>query len=464
LNELDIAAIAGYFVLLLVVAFFTRRTRSFGEFATGRHSVPTLMVFASLAATIVGPGFSVGFAAQGWGSGFLFYGLALAYALQVVLVGIFVAPRITAFREASSLGDIMRIKYGALAQLLTGVVSVGLCIGFTAIMGKVGGASLNAVTGWPPEICLTLVTGTTALITLTGGLRATIATEGVQFALMCIVVATLCVLLATRLDDLSVVARDAARLGSEAAAKMQGWQVVGVVVSFFLGEALIPPYVNRALAAKSQATASKGFVLAGLFCVIWLAMVSFLGIAAHGVLPPESPGDGVFITLGRTLLPVGLFGVLLAAVLAIVMSSQEAVLNAGSVSAVRDIIGVVAPRQTKAHSLMLARVFTFVFALVAIFAAQYAPSIIDGLLLLYSIWAPTILVPLLLGLYLRRTRPLAGVLSIVAGGGVSLLWQAVLGEPGGVPAILVGLAAALAAYAIGHTASRQVMSPEGVTE
>jgi SSS family solute:Na+ symporter len=242
---------------------------------------------------------------------------------------------------------------------------------------------------------------------------------------------------------------------------LTGWQIFGIVLSFMVGECLIPPYANRALAAKTESASKKGFVAAGLFCAVWLAMVALLGVVAHGYLPPGTSGDDVFITLAQKALPVGLFGLLLAAVIAIVMASQESVLNSSAVAFVRDIVGVAYTPSERA-ALFLAKVSTLVFAAAAVYAAQYAPSIIDGLLVLYSIWAPTILLPLILGLYMRNTKPAAGVLSILAGGTASLVWQTLLHEPYGVPAILIGLVAAALGYLVGQlTGSGMMLSKQG---
>jgi len=138
LGRLDAAAIVLYFLLMGVFGYLTRRNRNFHEFAVGKHSVPALMIFASLAATIVGPGFSVGFTAKGYTSGYLFYFLCLSYALQTIGSGIFLAPRLSRHRDCATLGDVMHKSYGKPAQVLTGIVSVGLLVGFTAVMGKIG--------------------------------------------------------------------------------------------------------------------------------------------------------------------------------------------------------------------------------------------------------------------------------------------------------------------------------------
>lgn len=246
LHPLDIAAVAGYFVTMCVLGYLTRRNKTFSEFAVGGRSIPTTMIFASLAATIVGPGFSVGITSKAWDQGFLIYFLTVTYASQTLLSGLLFAPRLALERDCNTLGDVMRKRYGRFTHLLTGILSVGLCIGFTAVMGKIGGIILHSITNWPLLVCIVAVTGATALLTFTGGLRATIATEGVQFSLKAIIVPVMLLLAVWKshvpLSELSVRASD---LAATAFKGMTAWQLIGIAVSFALGELLIPPYANR---------------------------------------------------------------------------------------------------------------------------------------------------------------------------------------------------------------------------
>lgn len=449
LHPLDVAAVVGYFLLMVVLGFLTRRTKTFKEFAVGRRSIPVVMIFASLSATIVGPGFSIGVTSKSWTMGFAFYLVMLTYAAQTLLTGFLFGPRLTQERDCSTLGEVMKKRYGKFTQFLTGVLSAGLCIGFTAVMGKIGASILQDITNWPWAVCLVAVTGTTALLTFTGGLRATIATEAVQFSLKAIIV-PLMLLLAVYKSSSSIaqMSQQASAVTRTTLAGMGGWQVLGLLVSFAFGEMLIPPYANRALAAKDEATSRSGFLSSGVFIVMWLAIVAAIGAVAHGVVAPDTKPDDVFIAVGKAVLPSGLFGLLLAAIVAIVMSSQESVLNSAAVAFVRDGIGAFSRPDDK-RDLLFVKISTLCIAVLAIFAAQVAPSIIDGLLILYSIWAPTILVPLIAGLYLKNPRPLASWLSILGGAMASLGCQFTK-EAHDIPAILAGLLVAGVCYVAGH--------------
>ena len=447
----DLVGIIGYFAFVGIFAYLTRRTRTFSEFSLGGQKVPAVMIFSSLAATYIGPGYSVGFTAKAFTTGFAFWILALTYGFQTVLMGIYFAPRLAKnHRDCHTIGDVMAKHYGKFAQILTGIVSVGLCIGFTAVMGKIGGILLQEITGWHLSISIAIVTLFTAVYTFTGGLRAVVATEGLQFSLFSIIVPVMLVVAFLKSPgnaaDLSGIA---SRLTSAGLSDLTGMQMLGIAISFLLGETLIPPYTNRALAAKTSEATRKGFIAAGIYAFIWLAIVACLGVVAHQYMPSDTNPDSVFIQMGKLLLPAGVFGLLLAALIAIVMSSQESVLNAGTVAVVRDIISVNRPLSDKL-SLIIGRLGTILIAIIAVIVAGFSPSIIDGLLICYSVWAPSVLLPFLLALYLKKTSSLAGWLSIIMGAGTSILWQTILKEPAGVPAILVGLALSAAAYGFGH--------------
>ena len=81
-------------LVYLGFTYALRKTTTFNSFAIGDRSIKGVFIFASLSATIIGPGFSLGFVNEGFGTGFLFAILASTYGLQMLLVGKFIAPKI----------------------------------------------------------------------------------------------------------------------------------------------------------------------------------------------------------------------------------------------------------------------------------------------------------------------------------------------------------------------------------
>ena len=114
-----------------------------------------------------------------------------------------------------------------------------------------------------------------------------------------------------------------------------------------------------------------------------------------------------------------------------------------------DIVNPIVQISEK-ESMTIGRVGTLLIAIIGALSAGWLPGIIESLLIIYSIWAPTVLVPFVLGLIIKRPKPHAGWLSIITGGSTSIIWQTILNLPYGIPAILPGLGASLFAYFLAH--------------
>jgi SSS family solute:Na+ symporter len=182
-----------------------------------------------------------------------------------------------------------------------------------------------------------------------------------------------------------------------------------------------------------------------------------LGISARSIIPQGTGEDDVLLKLVKSVMPAEGYALLLVVLVSIVMSSLDSLLNAGAVAFTQDIVKPFAkvPDNT---ALVIGRSATIIIAAIAAVGAVAVPSIISGLLICYSIWAPAILPALIIGLWIKRPRPLAGILSMGIGTLVAVCFQfilpslttkvpAIITE---VPAIIPALGAALLAYVVGH--------------
>ncbi len=448
---LSIFVVVGYAAVLTFVAVRARAAKDFAQFSLARRTLGLSLVFGSLCATYVGPAFSIGFVGRGFNSGFLFLAVALAYSVQNVLVGVFVAPRLRSLPGCHTLGDAIGQKYDRNCQVLAGVISVGLCAGFAAVMASAGGVVLMSVFGglnkWSAVL---IVVAITTLYTTFGGLRASVITDAFQFAAFAILLpAALVLVLLFHLDGGAAGFVQQARTATAAGfGSTSTVEMVGLVTAFLLGETLIPPYANRALASGTTRISRNSFVLAGLFSVAWFVVMISLGLAARGIISKDTGQDEVLLVLVRTILPAEGYALLLVVLISVVMSSLDSLLNAGAVAFTEDVVRPFF-RLTDRAKLDIGRCATVALATVAAAAAVAVPSVIKGLLVCYTIWAPAILPVLIIGLWTTRPRPLAGILSMATGTCVAVLFEFII-KPPAVPGIIIALAAAILAYACGH--------------
>jgi SSS family solute:Na+ symporter len=452
---LSVAVVAAYVVVLTFVAVRARAAREFSEFSLAKRALPLALVFGSLAATYVGPGFSIGFVGRGFKSGFLFLGIGLAYSIQNILVGLFVAPRLRALKNCHTLGDAIGQKYDRKCQIVAGIISVSVCTFLAAVMAHAGGVVLNNIFGFPNWSSIAIVIGVTALYTTFGGLRASVITDAFQFtAFATLLPITLLLALAFHLNGGAAAFFKQASVATTTGLNSTSLiEIVGLVAAFLLGETLIPPYANRALASRTTRISRNGFILAGLFSVVWFMVMIALGIVARSIIPEGTSEDHVLLNLFKLIMPAGGYVLLLVVLVSVVMSSLDSLLNAGAVAFTQDIIKPFAKLPDKT-SLNIGRCATIVIAAVAAACAPAVPSIIDGLLICYTIWASAILPVLIIGLWIKHPRPLAGILSMGVGtlvAMIAIMCLFILPSIIKVPAIIIpALASALVAYFLGH--------------
>jgi len=460
---LSVGIVFAYGALLTLVAVRARAAREFEEFSLARRALPLALVFGSLAATFVGPVFTIGFVGRGFRSGFLFLGIGLAYAIQNIVVGLLIAPRLRSLKNCHTLGDAIGQKYDRKCHVVAGIISVGLCAGFAAVMAKAGGDVLHDFFGLPHWSSVFIVVAVTALYTTFGGLRASVITDAFQFTAFAILLplALLFVMVFSgHTSDGQGVAAAFAQQASAATAhglsSTSTLEIVGLVAAFLLGETLIPPYANRALASATTQVSRNGFILAGVFSAFWFMVMISLGIAARSIIPADTGEDLVLLNLVKSTMPASGYALLLVVLVSVVMSSLDSLLNAGAVAFTEDIIKPFVELANGA-ALNIGRAATIAIALIAAAGAVAVDSIIDGLLICYAIWAPAILPALMIGLWIKRPRPLAGILSMGVGSMVAVTlwvifkfiidWKA---ETGISRIIIPALAAALFAYLVGH--------------
>jgi SSS family solute:Na+ symporter len=128
------------------------------------------------------------------------------------------------------------------------------------------------------------------------------------------------------------------------------------------------------------------------------------GVMAVGLLPDLARPDEVFPTLVRDLLPVGVRGLIIAAIMAAIMSTIDSTLNAASAIAVYDLAGLDKKEIAPERLLWIARATTLGFMVVAIAWApliERFPGIFLYLQEMFAYVVPPVAAVFLVGVFWR---------------------------------------------------------------
>jgi len=443
MHTIDWIVIGVYLIILFSIIKRSHiKSQTMTGFAIDNQRATSAIIFASLSASFIGPGYTIGIAEKGYTDGFLYLFIYAGFTLQTILIGMFVAPKLRKYIGAFTVGDIIGYHYGKIARLLTGMLSLLFCAGIVGIVARVSGLLLQSTINVPFVLGVTIsaliVVGYSSL----GGMRTVVYSDIFQFIMLSIALSALLISIYIQHPDMTIIMNSLPDQFSHPFQSIGLFPLLGLFMGFFLGETLVPPYTNRAFVSKDAISAKQGFIYSGGYSLLWFSMAITVGIFARATAP-EMNADASFLYMVVNYLPIGLLGLMIAGILSIVMSTQDSYLNAASVSFVRDIYDVfITKTVSDKKNLRLSKLITLFIGILGIIFAINAPGIVDALLINYSLWAPTVVLPVILGVLMgNKVKPISGLTAIILGGITTAFWKWGLENPMDIPALLPGIAA-----------------------
>jgi SSS family solute:Na+ symporter len=435
------------FFVLLIGLWAGRGIKTMHEYALAGKSFGMLVIFATLSASFIGGGFSMGNAEKVFLVGISNIVALWGFSIKEILVARYIAPQMMRYPNAISVGDIMGEHYGKGARLFSGVFSLALCAGILGAqigaMGYVFNLFLDVDRVWGVLIGCGIVIAYSTV----GGMRSVVWTDIIQFIVLAFGIPMTLYFGLQHVGGWQAMQNNLPAthftLPTEPLAVIA---LLSLFMTFMLGETLVPPYLQRLLIGKSSKDVIRGSLLSGLFSIPFFAITGLIGLVALAMQPSLDANLAMPYVIQQAVPPI-LQGIVAAAIVSIIMSSADSFLNSASIAFSNDIVRPLRKTPlTATVELMLARVVTLLVGIASMVFALSIDSVIDILIYAYNFWAPTVLVPLtmaILGCYVSRKRFIAGA---VAGIGSAIVWNAVLQQPWQIDALVVGFFANLIAF------------------
>ncbi len=231
--------------------------------------------------------------------------------------------------------------------------------------------------------------------------------------------------------------------------------LITIVPIWFVGMTLY----QRIYASRDEKTAIRAWRIAGLFeWPIMAFMGVLLGLFARAAFEQGSfealgyaPGGDIDVETGlplllRTVLPIGLMGLMMAAYFSAILSTADSCLMAASGNLTTDLLEGFGIRRS---SIRGSQFFTLIIGAVAVSIALYMENVLELMLHSYAFMVGGLLVPVVAMLVVKKPHPHAATSSMLFGGFTTLgltLWGVAL--PGGLDPVFYGLISASLAFVV----------------
>ena len=397
LGGLDWLVIAVYFVLVFGVAIGAamrdRRTRetSAGYFLAGRN-IGWFVVGASLFASNIGSEHLIGLAGTGAASGVAVGQFEVLASLILLLLGWLFVP----FYLKSgvyTMPEFLERRYSPGARWYLAIVSIiGYVLTKISVTIAAGGIVFEALMGvdfWTGALIVVVITGA---YTVFGGLRAVLYTDMLQMFVLVGGAITVTVAGLAALGGWDELVREAGPgfLTVWKPATDPSFPWTGII----LGAPILGVWywctdqfiVQRVLSARDETQARRGTIFGGYLKLLPIFLFVIPGVIAYalaqqGRLELGRP-DEALPTLVGVLLPVGLRGLVVAGMLAALMSSLSSVFNSCSTLITWDVYRKFRPEASERRLVWVGQVSTVVLV---IFGLAWIPlmELISGQLYEY---------------------------------------------------------------------------------
>ncbi len=486
LHWIDIAIVAIYFVGVIAHGLYVSRKNkdsgADGYFLAGRTLPWYLIGFSLFASNMSGSSF-VGLMGGAYDNGVVIFNYEWTAAFVLVIFAIFILPSYLR-AGVSTVPEFLEERYDVRSRRAFSLFTI-LAIMFIDTAGALyaGGLVISNVTDmlnlWTAVAVLALVAG---IYTILGGLSAVVVTDTVQAILLIVGAAALFWI---GLDEVGgwqelFVGIDESKkhLILPASNDFLPWTGLwGVVLLGFYYWTINQFVVQRTLGAKNLKEGQIGAIFAGFLKIPNLFLMILPGIIALKLYPELETPDLAFPTLAFELMPIGIRGLIMAALIAAIMSSLDSALNSAGTLVVKDFIQPAKPDLSEDTLVKLGRIVT---GIAMVIGAIYAP-LIAGFESLFSYFQsslsyviPPIVVVYVLGLFIPWLNGNGAFWTILIGlviGVPLFIFKEVLGtwEELGLPAIHYTIMSTIMMFIgivthVGISAATRKADKEGVEE
>ena len=417
---LDYAVIAAFFAVMIGVGvYYSRKSKSSDQFFGNDKTVPWWLSGVSFYMNSFSALAFVMYSALAYKFGWVPVTVSWLSVPAVLLGAWFLAVRWRRAAKGSPIDYIAERYTPGMCRTLA-VLGLPMQLLDNALkllaIGTVVGVGMGFPLFW--SICISGLI--IVLYTFLGGLKATLTCDFIQFLVILAVVLALPPLCLERAGGFAnFVDKVPSGFFSFTAGKYT-WLYM-LVFFCCVGSTLSTNWslVQRYYSTRSERDAKRMAYLVAILLFVGPPVFFFPAMAARVFLPgiPESEMNGVYALVCREVLPVGMIGMVIAAMFSATMSSLAGNFNAAA---------AVLTRELRLKGVAWARVMTVAVGgtVVALtFVMQYAQGADDLFNLsnkVFGVFLPPIAIPMLCGVFVKRFSRRSGLYGLVGGIAVGL--------------------------------------------
>jgi len=424
---LDWSIIAVYFLIVFGIGIYhSLKERNASEYFLAGGNVGWFAVGASLFATNISSEHFIGLAGSGASTGFAVGCYEWSAAICLLLLGWLFVPHYLK-SQVFTMPEFLEMRFSPGCRwYLTGVSLFAYVFTKISVSLFAGGILIREILGWDYMTSAILLVVATGVYTIFGGLAAVIYTDVFQAVLL---VAGAIVLTVIGLNEVggfaalrSSLPPDFFHMVKPASDPVYPWvgTIFGTLILgtwYWCTDQVI---VQKTLSARNVQQARYGTLFCAALKILPVFILVLPGLIAKALWPAEVTGDNAYPLLVMRLLPPGVKGLMVAALLAALMSSLSSVFNSCSTLLTMDIYKKWRPEASERQLVRFGRYSTGVIVALSVVWIPFIRNLNDQVYMyLQSVQAyvgAPIAATFLTGILWKGATPRAALTTLLVGG------------------------------------------------
>ena len=426
MHIVDFAIIVAFLAATLYIGCKSgKRIKTFSDYAIGSRKFSDFAIFCTICATIIGGSTTMGNVGKFYEVGVVHFLAEACLPISYIIIGVFLAFRFGNYYGCFTLGDMFYKPYGTSGKVLVGVLGTlygifGIGSQFIAL-----GTVISILTKIPYAASLLIGAGIILIYTGRGGIRAVTFTDVLQFMILILALPILAMVVVNKIGGVHALFEQLPQ--THITISSSNLHRYMFLILPMMIPTLTPLNTQRLLMTSYRKQGMKAYYnVCWLYLFIFI-MTLFLGLAARVLFPELSRPDKALLTLITNYLPVGIFGMSVIGILAVLMSTADSYLNGCSILIVNDVITpyskYIRKRElSEPEKIKLARNCSLLMGIGGIVFAYFHMGLFEARVLVSTFWFSVILSPLYFLLFNMKV-PLKGLfMSAATGFSTAMLW------------------------------------------
>lgn len=436
----DIIIVALYLLINIILGWFTKKNiHTFQDFSVGNKTYSDKVMTATLFATVIGGGSTLGIATNVYQYGIIFMIAFYGAAINKFIVARFIAIRMGNYKTENSIGDIFQKHYGKIGRQLAGIFII-----FVSIF--CGGQQISAL-GFifeyffqiPFYLGVFIAYGVVVIYSAFGGIRAVVATDIFQFVIIIAFVPILFISSYSYIGSLSEIITLIPFEKIDIMQQKESWGKALTLFTIMTFSALDPAFIHRLIMAKTPQQAAYITKVTGYLSIPLFTLMGGIGLLTCAY-NPHIESNLALPYMIDTIFPPIIRGFSITALLAIFMSTIDSSLHVVSLSMAQDIILPLRKKQTPhLKQIHIARLSTIFMGAISVCIALYFQNIFDIMIFSFSFWGPTILTPFVFMLYEKIFQKKELIIGIILGSVTVIFWNIFIKKNTGLDGFIPGV-------------------------